>query len=334
MKALMSARTLAASLGVLAVGALAATPAMAFDKVDWTWTVHKYQKEFVDVDVDIDIDATGLVQIEKLQIFLGNSKAKAEVFGIENNASHGYVKIPVRTQVCEKNRGKEECKWKDDFKYEPLALTVAQLPEVKNAASAFGNLQVITADVPIFLHDGQFVANVKGYGQDDRIDPATAIFGLGLALSGVGGNTHTDLAKVFTWGAVTGVLDKADIKAEANVGYIKNATVDNSAFAAANLIQVSLESDLNGGPGVQTCSYSRGKHCDVVTPPSNHLVQADITQFAFANVEANAKVHGVKIDGYNLDGIDRAIVNNVATAIGNAVIVNVGKVPPVETPAP
>jgi hypothetical protein len=331
MKALKSARTLAASLGVLAGVAIAASPAMAFDKVDWNWTVHKYQKEFVDVDVDIDIDATGLVQIEKLQIFLGNSRANAEVYGVKNDAAHEYVKVPVQVKVCEKTYRGEHCEWKTEYKYEPLALTVAQLPEVKNAASAFGNLQVITADVPIFLHDGQFVANVKGdyYGDDSDIDAATAIFGLGLALAGVGGNTHTDLAKVFTWGAVTGVLDKADIKAEANVGYIKNATVDNSAFAAANLIQVSLESDNVGGP--TTCT-GQGYHKTCVTPPSDHLVQADITQFAFANVTANAKVHGVEIDGYNLDGIDRAIVNNVATAIGNAVIVNVGKVPVPETP--
>src|SRR5262245_35120410 len=114
MKALKSARTLAASLGVLAGVALAASPAMAFDKVDWNWTVHKYQREYVDVDVNIDIDATGLVQIEKLQIFLGNSKAKAEVYGVENNAAHEYVKIPERVKVCEKSRyGKEECEWKD-----------------------------------------------------------------------------------------------------------------------------------------------------------------------------------------------------------------------------
>lgn len=320
MTALKSARTLAASLGVLAGVALAASPAMAFDKVDWTWTVRKVQHEYVDVDVNIDINATGLVQIEKLQIFLGNVKADAYVSHVYNDAEHTYVKVPVEVKVCD-YRG-YNCTWKTEYKYEPLALTVAQLPEVTNAASAFGNLQSITSDVPIFLHDGQFVANVYGYPDGD-IDPATAIFGLGLALSGVGGNTHTDLAKVFTWGAVTGVLDKAHITATADVGYIENATVDNSAFAAANLIQATLESNNVGG--ATTCSYSHysGKTC--TTPPSDHLLQADITQFAFADVTATAKVHGVKLDGYDLTGIDRSIVNNVATAIGNAVIINVGK---------
>jgi hypothetical protein len=307
---------------------------MAFDTVDWNWTVHKYQKEYIDVDVDIDIDATGLVQIEKLQIFLGDSKAYADVSHIYNDPDRAYVKVEYQKEVCYGSGYSRYCKWETDFKYEPLALTVAQLPEVKNAASAFGNLQVITSDVPIFLHDGQFVANAgegHDWWKDDGIDPQTAIFGLGLALAGVGGNTHTDLAKVFTWGAVTGVLDKAEIKAEANVSYIENATVDNSAFAAANLIQATLESNNVGGP--TTCSYSNyGKTCS--TPPSDHLFQADITQFAFADVTAKASVHGVKIDGYNLDGLDRAIVNNVATAIGNAVIVTVGKpeVPPVVTP--
>jgi hypothetical protein len=316
---------LAASLGVLAAGALAASPAMAFDKVDWTWTVHKYQKEYVDVDVNIDIDATGLVQIEKLQIFLGNSTATANTYWIDNNPGRSYVKVEYQDKVCYHDRCWYETKWK----YEPLALTVAQLPEVTNAASAFGNLQAITSDVPIFLHDGQFVANAgEGMNGYDNwgIDPQTAIFGLGLALAGVGGNTHTDLAKVFTWGAVTGVLDKANISATANVGAVFNATVDNSAFAAANLIQATIESDLNGGDYTHSCNYAYHT-CTTTTPPSNHLLQADITQFAFADVSASANVADVRINGYDLNGIDRSIVNNVATAIGNAVIINVGPVP-------
>jgi hypothetical protein len=300
--------------------------------VDWNWTVHKYQNEYIDVDVDIDINATGLVQIEKLQIFLGNVKAEAYVSHVYNDAGHSYVPVEVRKEVCGYHYGQYKCEWKTVIEYEPLALTVAQLPEVTNAASAFGNLQVITSDVPIFLHDGQFVANVYGYPDGEYIDPATAIFGLGLALSGVGGNTHTDLAKVFTWGAVTGVLDKAHIDAKAEVGYIENATVDNSAFAAANLIQATLESDNVGG--ATTCSYSHysGKTC--TTPASDHLLQADITQFAFADVTATAKVHGVSVEGYDLKDLDRSLVNNVATAIGNAVIVTVGKpeVPPVGSP--
>jgi len=301
---------------------------MAFDKVDWNWTVHKYQREYVDVDVNIDIDATGLVQIEKLQIFLGNSKAEAYVSHIYNDADHTYVKVPRTVEVCKYEYGKQKCWEEVKYEYEPLALTAAQLPEITNAASAFGNLQVIESDVPIFLHDGQFVANVYGYPSGEYIDPATAIFGLGLALSGVGGNTHTDLAKVFTWGAVTGVLDKAHIEAKAEVGYIENATVDNSAFAAANLIQATLESANVGGP--TTCTWSYGqKSCS--TPPSDHLFQADITQFAFADVSATAKVHGVSVSGYDLNGLDRSLVNNVATAIGNAVIIKVGTP---ELPAP
>src|SRR5262245_58334925 len=177
MNALKSARTLAASLGVLAVGALAASPAQAFDKVDWTWTVNKVQNETIDVDVDIDINATGLVQVEKLQIFLGNVRADATVDYVENNPARDGHFVYCYGWV-----------------WDPL--DAASLPEIKNAASAFGNLQVITSDVPIFLHDGQVVANTDGYGT--LCDPETALFGLGLALSGVGGNTHTDLAKVFT----------------------------------------------------------------------------------------------------------------------------------------
>jgi len=315
MKALKSARTLAASLGVLAAGTLAAGPAMAFDTVDWNWYKNKWQNEYINVDIDIDIESTGLVEIEKLQIFFGDVQAYATVYNV-----HNYQYDPGGT-------------WRDTYYncycyakvWIPNSFDAnVDLPDVKNAASAFGNLQVITSDVPVFLHDGQFLADVDG---NDPYDLRYAEF-LSLAnnIGYVGsGNTHTDLAVLFTIGAVYGLIDKAHIYAQADVGYIWNATVDNAATAAGNLIQVTLESDVNGLNGYATtvCEYG---HCEI-DRLSNHVVQADITQFAFADVHAYAHVEDVHIDNYrNLAG--KTLVNNVATAIGNGVIVNVGPVVP------
>ena len=85
MKTLKNVRALAASLGVLAMGAVAVSPAMAFDNVEWNWKNDTKQHTDVDVDVDVNVDSTGLVQIEKLQIFLGNVKAESIVKDISNN---------------------------------------------------------------------------------------------------------------------------------------------------------------------------------------------------------------------------------------------------------
>ena len=149
MKALKSARILAASLGVLAVGAMAATPAMAFTNVDWSWNKDVKEKVDIDVYIDLDVDITGMVEVEKLQIFLGNLDADSYVHDIHNN--------PVRDGFWVR------CWWKDialDARYE--------LPIVLSSATAVGNNQSITSDVPVFLHDGQFVANVRGNGDKQR----------------------------------------------------------------------------------------------------------------------------------------------------------------------
>jgi len=85
MKSLKSARALAASLSVLAFGALAASPAQAFDEVHWTWTKDVTENVDIDVYIDVDVESTGLVEIEKLQIFFGSVKADSEIGHVTNN---------------------------------------------------------------------------------------------------------------------------------------------------------------------------------------------------------------------------------------------------------
>src|SRR5258706_13510358 len=77
-------RLITALLSAVAVSAFASTSAMAFDNVHWSW--YKTVREHVDIDVDIDINVypTGLVEVEKLQIFLGNAVAVSTVHDVHN----------------------------------------------------------------------------------------------------------------------------------------------------------------------------------------------------------------------------------------------------------
>jgi hypothetical protein len=333
MKALKSARTLAASLGVLAAGALAATPAMAFDNVDWTW--NKYVDEYVDIDayIDIDIESTGMVEVEKLQIFLGSVKTTANVVGVINIQpdAGGYYRDTYYSYKCYTCWGKEWIAGSFD--------AVKELPEVINAATSIGNLQSITSDVPVFLHDAQFVANTNDKKQDYyRYDKFANLLDQAGNGSGYGhyyesGNLHTDLAKAFIYGAVYGLLSPAEISAKANVALVVNASVANSATAVANITTVTLESNVDGSK-LNNGAANRDCHtyCDV-DRLSNHVVIADLTQFAYANVSADANVLGVVVNNYNSLGlIDRALVDNAATAIGNAVQINVGNIPVPDAP--
>ncbi len=326
MKTLKSARTLAASLGVLTVCAMA-SPAMAFDNVRWSWT--KDVREHVDIDVDIDIDvkSTGLVEVEKLQIFFGNVTAESNVHGI-----HNYQYDPGFTIQYVYCRPIIICGSFD---------ATVDLPSVVSAATAVGNNQSITSDVPVFLHDGQFVANTRsnGDGCDYLCTMKTAMPDADVASydGRHSGNLHTDLALLFSLGAIAGVLTPAEISAESNVSNIRNATVDSSATAVANNISVTLKSNVDGtdgsGESLIKCTYGDCGPRDGGALLSNHVIIADITQFAYANVSAVSNVCDVSLSDYknlspNTDDLTatlgRPIVSSVATAVGNNVSITVG----------
>ncbi|HIC79942.1 MAG TPA: hypothetical protein EYH07_16170 [Kiloniellaceae bacterium] len=64
---------------------LAASPAAAFDEVDWHWDLEVIEHVTKDVDIDVDIDPVGLVLLEDLQIYIGDVTAESYVNGVYNN---------------------------------------------------------------------------------------------------------------------------------------------------------------------------------------------------------------------------------------------------------
>jgi len=348
---------LAASLGVLAFSAMAATPAMAFDDVDWDWYTDVKENIDIDVDVDIDVNPTGLVQVEKLQIFLGNVNAESKVAHIDNiqyDRDQYFDSLFYKDgyQISALGGGLEFiyclCKGDNCDVDERAFDALVDLPSVVSAATAVGNNQSITSDVPVFLHDGQFVANTHGnYDYDLPSLKAAMPASLSGGQGGYNaGNLHTDLAVLFTLASGFGLLTPAEISASSNVFDIRNATVDSTATAVANNLSVTLESDVTGetdvanvkttlpcNPYFQNCGGNGGGDTAIV---SNHVVIADITQFAYANVSAVSDVCDVSINEYtNLapDVLGRPLVNSVATAVGNNVSITVG-VPTPEVDAP
>jgi hypothetical protein len=343
MTALKSVRTLAASLGVLAIGAMAASPAMAFDKVDWDWTKDVYEHVYIDVDIDVDVESTGLVEIEKLQIFLGNVKAESKIEHVYNDQYdrdnyfdspfyNGHYLVPGAYYIhCYADCDLDEVAF--DAKVD--------LAWVSSAATAVGNNQSITSSVPVFLHDGQFLANTNenGYGREYYGDDLITLLLAGAAYTGNDDNLHTALALAMTVASAGGLLDPASINAYSSVKYITNARVDSSATAVGNNLNVVLESGVDGlGTGeapVKTCSYVYGHNvCDTTTRLSNQVLIGDITQFAYANISATSHVSNITLNEYknlgdikDVDGNLVPTVSSVATAVGNNVNISVGGVP-------
>jgi hypothetical protein len=395
MTALKSARTLAASLGVLAFGALAATPAMAYDNIEWNWKNDTKQYTDIDVYIDVDVESTGLVQVEKLQIFLGDVTATNTVAHIYNepfyqgaddhkggggydpwqgkkNSKPSYDKggdyyqydpkkdyghKPKRPEVivCFRSPCGGGNDWDKGGDWEkipvkPLDARV-ELPIIQASAQAIGNNQSITTDTPVFLHDAQFVADVKEYDRYRKPNGEWDTNSLASAMpessnyrnkcwdkcgpQGPDGNLHTDLAGLFLLGSVFHVFKHADISASSSVYDVKNVSVANSSTAVANNISVDLASDVDGGSSCNTGCKDR---------LSNHVVLADITQFALANVTATTTTKHVTATGYDhmrqletdvlsqregdpgyTISVPTPWISSTATAVGNSVSINVGR---------
>jgi hypothetical protein len=152
------------------------------------------------------------------------------------------------------------------------------------------------------------------------------------------GNAFVELAEDFLKDALYGKLKEADIEAYSKVWDIKNASVDSSATAVANNISVTLASDVDG---IEQCKDGCTSHGDRL---SNHIVIADITQFAYADVRAKSEVYDVSATGYDhmrqlktetlspKEGdpgytikVPTPWISSVATAVGNNVSINVGR---------
>ena len=72
----------AAAIGMIAGGA---GSAWAFDDVVWSWDKDVTETVTIDILVDADLEPTGLTQLEKLQIHVGDVTATSSVSNIRNN---------------------------------------------------------------------------------------------------------------------------------------------------------------------------------------------------------------------------------------------------------
>lgn len=201
------------------------------------------------------------------------------------------------------------------------AIDAVDLPKVANSATAVANNQSIESDVPLYLHDAQFAAGgfnpTCGDGESNAGCPDALGFLVGAyGVTELDGeladiNEHTSIAGLMTVAAATGFIEPANIRADANVSDILNAYVENSATAVTNNASFTVSTDNQ----------------------ENHLVVADLTQWGYANVSANASVNSVTIDGYTGFGAAglggggddiTPIVSSSATAVGNNLSIKVG----------
>jgi len=340
----MYAGVSAAALGF----ALITVPASAFDEVNWTWDAEINEVITKTVNINVDLNPSGMAMLENLQVSIGDHSATSRVNDVFNNQpgalngnGGGSVEFDVfwdtaggrvngdnafsNTNLSFSNNhtitffdldGNEiasdivlgcvgnnagmaqTCGAQGFFTMlvevdgEELIVmrefdALTDLPEVISAATAVANNTAIETDTSVQLHEGQFAF---GGGSSNSFNGFDSLDG-----DLEGSNSNLVLAGALGTAAIMGMLDKANIDADSQVSNIQNATVDSTATAVVNNLQV-----------------------DVAAEGDDRLLIGDITQFSYADTTAMSDVQGVSISNYtNLGAIDRAIVNSVATAVGN-----------------
>ena len=340
----MYAGVSAAALGL----ALITVPASAFDEVNWTWDAEVNEVITKTVNIDVDLNPSGMAMLENLQVSIGDHSASSSVNDVFNNqpgalngnGGNGSLEFDVfwdteggringdnafsdtelafrpddsitffdldgqeigsdivlgcigGTELAETCTSQGFFTMVVEVDGEELVVmqefdAMTDLPEVISTATAVANNTAIETDTSVQLHEGQFAF---GGGSSIDFDGFDSLDG---DLNG--SNSNLVLAGALGTAAIMGMLDKANIDADSQVSNIQNATVDSTATAVVNNLSV-----------------------DVAAEGNDRLLIGDVTQFSYADTNAMSDVLGVSISNYtNLGSIDRAIVNSVATAVGN-----------------
>ena len=309
--------------GVAASALTFGSSAFAFDNVDWNWNQNVNTTVNVNADVTTNIDPTGLVDLEKLQLMIGDVTANSTVDGIYNNqptqAGDGTVSFNVNWSdsydpitggftsppatlggdlsgsssavTGAVNESGNSASFEADFTDIPVTIegsqtfdALTELPQVASAATAVGNNQSITSDVGTQVHDAQILFG----GFSNSSDGAPSMPDPG--------NTGLSAALAVALGGAYGIITPSNITANSDVSNILNASVDSNATAVGNNANIEV---------------------DAVTPADAMLI-GDFTQVAYANVNATSNVDCVNLNDYtNLGSLGHPIVNSVATAVGN-----------------
>jgi len=337
-------KVLLASAAIAVMG-MTSQSAMAFDTVNWEWNKLITETVIKDVNVNIDSNPTGMTEIEKMQILIGDVTATSSVTDINNNPPAEELSGGV-LQV-------------EDFFHITSATDDATDPStIDPAPGVFGNDLILQAELLGGTYDegtdvlemdfrvfGEFefeliageldaadlpkvesLATAVGNNQDIASSTSVQLhdgqFLFGSFEGGTEGsadldtllsmapdldNTHTEVAAGLALAGALGLIAPAIVSADSTVSGILNASVESAATAVANNMSVTLEA----------------------TTASDALMIADITQFAYADVLATSSVSDVAVNNYTGFGAagfgpsldpefaQVPLISSVATAVGN-----------------
>ncbi len=343
----MTKYRLLAGTAIIAGSALAGSQAMAFDRVDWSWTLDANTEIDTNVDVDVDIDPTGYLGLEKFQIHIGDLTATSNVSGIYNNQPSGEgqtIEVPLTltldgdvstTGIGVDSFAGAEVTDEDDNVLASVSDTVSGAGinpggnfdatadfvvsvEIPGEATSFDAL----TELPEVVSTATAVANNQSietevateihdgqYAFDAAEDPS-----LVDALGTLGGGLL--FAHLEHQGINTGLSMALGLTTAATLGGLEKAQI-SATSTVDDILNASVDS------AATAVANNMSVELDAVTSDDAYLL-ADVNQFAYADLTAMSSVSNVNVNNYtNLGALDRPLVSSVATAVGNNLSITV-----------
>lgn len=350
-------KTLLGSAAIMALSLGYASEAKAFDDVNWTWNKDVTSIENITIDVVDEFDISGLVEIEKNQINIGDVTATSTVSGINNNppggTSDGSFSGIVNLDIDYETDGTGE--------YAPANVTSSVGGDITSATVDEDSTHlIVNTAVDPDLESDNILLTIEGQidleesGINEAVDlpsvesVATAVANNQSIDSTVALNLHDGQYNMGDVGIDEGLSDFSQFPVGEVAEFLvstDNTSNDILAIAtigsALGLIQqgeVSATSSVSDilNASVDSSATAVGNNLSVdlaANTEGDAFALADLTQFNFANVSASSTVTGVDVNNYaNLGVLEGPLVNSVATAIGNNVSFSVSspEVPSVE----
>ncbi len=338
--------------GAMVLG-MAATPASAFDQLNWSWNLEVDETVTKNVVIDVNVDPSGLVLLENVQVQVGDVKAESIVTGIDNNqydANGGSTIVDLGTLGFTGT-------YNGNGVVSPSSFTPQGGPAdfnptfMSGTVSGGGTLPIVGGGGLTTNYDlGSIEVTVDPTGTFDAMTELPEVIS---AATAVGNNSSIDsevMVEVhegqFLFDTVEGGVGNSGLPGglaalaiyelfDDNYGSINTnhlvgaATLVGAVGGLIDKAEISAVSRVSNilNASVDSAATAVGNNKSINIEPrtfADAVMMGDVTQVSVANVSALSDVRNVSLNNYtNLGAIDRPIVNSVATAVGNNLSVSV-----------
>ncbi|MET4700438.1 hypothetical protein ABIE65_003478 [Constrictibacter sp. MBR-5] len=337
--------------GAMVLG-MAATPASAFDKLNWEWNLKVDEKVTKNVKIDVDVDPSGLVLLENVQVQVGDVKAESIVTGIDNNqydANGGSTIVDLGTLGFTGT-------YNGNGVVSPSSFTPQGGPAdfnptfMSGTVSGGGTLPIVGGGGLTTNYDlGSIEVTVDPTG---TFDARTELPEVISAATAVGNNSSIDsevMVEVhegqFLFDTVDGGVEAGlpeglaalaiyelfdDNYGDINTNHLVGAaTLVGAVGGLIDKAEISAVSRVSNilNASVDSAATAVGNNKSINIEPrtfADAVMMGDVTQVSVANVSALSDVRNVSLNNYtNLGKIGGPVVNSVATAVGNNLSVSV-----------